>query len=114
MKRRTHDFPEFIKSFPRVQFPPKVQGNSTLISSTAGQVVFHDIAKGQGVPPHTHADSWAVLVSGEMEYVLGDETFTISAGESWFIPADVMHGGKALENSLMVEVFCEERWSAVE
>lgn len=114
MKRQTFEFPDFIKKFPQVQFPPQVKGNSTLIGNSTGQVVFHTIAKGQGVPPHTHDDSWAVLVSGEMEYILGDEMFIVSAGESWFIPANVTHGGSALEDSLMVEVFCEERWKVAE
>lgn len=112
MKRNSTDFPDFIKKFPQVQFPPQVRGNSTLISCPEGQVVFHTITKGQGVPPHIHDDSWAILVSGLLEYTLGDETFTITAGESWFIAPGVVHGGTALEDSLMVEVFCEQRWQA--
>ena len=112
MKKVTVDFPGFIKNFPQVQFPPQVKGNSSLISCPEGQVVFHTLAKGQGVPPHTHDDSWAVLVSGSLEYTLGGEVFTLTAGESWFIGNGVVHGGTALEDSLMVEVFCEQRWQA--
>lgn len=69
------------------------------------------ITKGQIVPPHQHKDSWAILVSGKLAYTLGPEQFIRTPGQSWFIPDNTLHGGKALDNSLLVEVFCEERWS---
>lgn len=114
MSKTTTEFPDFIKNFAKVKFPPQVKGNSTFLGNSTGQVVFHNIAMGMGVPPHTHDNSWAIIVSGEMECLLGDKKFIANTGDSWFIPADVPHGGTALKDSLMVEVFCEERWTAME
>jgi quercetin dioxygenase-like cupin family protein len=103
-------FPEFIQKLPKVQFPPGVVGNSTLLDAPEGQVVFHTITKGQVVPLHQHKDSWAILVSGCLAITLGDERFVAPPGKAWFIPGDVQHGGEALADSLLVEVFCEKRW----
>jgi quercetin dioxygenase-like cupin family protein len=110
MKRITTDFPDFIKKFPQVQLPPQVRGNSTLLDAPEGQVVFHTITKGQVVPLHQHKDSWAILVSGCLAITLGDERFVAPPGKAWFIPGDVQHGGEALADSLLLEVFCEKRW----
>lgn len=88
-------------------------GNSTFLNAAEGQVVFHTIAKDQTVPAHPHDDSWAILVAGKLECTLGSEQFTATRGQSWFIPGNTLHGGMALQDSLLVEVFCEERWMAM-
>lgn len=103
-------FPKFIYSFPRISLPPGVEGDSHLLDAPGGQVVFHTIPAGQKVPVHTHKDSMAVLVSGSLEITLDSEKFTAKSGNSWFIPEDVPHSGHALENSLLIEVFCEKRF----
>lgn len=104
-------FPDFIKNFPTVKLPPGVRGTTTFLDAEAGQAVFHTIPKGQGVSLHQHKDSYAVVVSGSLEFTLGDEQFVVYPGKSWFIPEGTPHGGVALEDSLMIEVFCEKRWS---
>ncbi len=105
-----NQFPEFIYQFPRASLPPGVDGISNLLSAPEGQVVFHTIPKGQGVPLHCHGDSLAVLMSGSLEITLGQEKFTAKGSIPWFIPAGVMHSGNALEDSLLIEVFCEKRF----
>ncbi len=90
--------------------PPGASGDTNFLGDTQGQVAFHTIPKGQKVPLHKHEDSWACLVDGQLQITLGEEQFTADPGESWFIPGQVMHGGLALEDSLLIEVFCEERF----
>ena len=85
-----------------------------LVGGDKAQVVFHTVPAGQGAPLHSHDDSWAILVSGCLEVTVGEKRFTATAGETWFIPAGVEHGGKAVHHSLLVEVFCERRFSPVE
>jgi quercetin dioxygenase-like cupin family protein len=104
-------FPDFINNFPEATLPPGVNGRTTFLGAEAGQAVFHTIPKGQGVPLHRHKDSWACLVSGSLKISLGDEQFVARTGMSWFIPEGTMHGGTALEDTLLLEVFCEQRFS---
>ncbi len=106
------EFPEFIEKFPKVKLPPGATGSSTFLDAEAGQVVFHSIPKGGGVVPHKHKDSYAVVISGALEFTLGEEQRIVYPGVSLYIPEGVMHGGRALEDSMMIEVFCEKRWSA--
>ncbi len=106
-----NQFPEFIYKFPKASLPSGVDGISNLLSGPEGQVVFHTIPKGQRIPLHCHGDSLAILMSGALEITLGQETFTAKGCISWFIPADAMHSGNALEDSLLIEVFCEKRFS---
>ena len=105
-------YPQFIYRFPRVSLPRGVTGDSNFLDAPQGQVVFHTIPKGQQIPLHTHKDSMAVLVSGSLEITMDRNNFTATRGMSWFIPEDVPHKGYALEDSLLIEVFCEKRFSS--
>lgn len=107
-----NNFPEFIYRFPKICLPPGVDGNSNFLDAPMGQVVFHTIPEGQKIPMHTHKDSMAVLISGSLEITLDGNQFTAKGGMSWFIPQDVPHAGHALEKSLLIEVFCEKRFSS--
>lgn len=109
MKYITTDYPEFIKRFPVARIPDG-QAGPPFLEAAAGQVAFHTVDAGQNVPLHSHDDSWAVLVSGSMEVIVGEKNLEVQAGDSWFIPCGVEHGGKAMEKSLLVEVFCEKRF----
>lgn len=110
MQKMNDRFPGFIYRFPEAMLPPDIDGNSNFLDAAAGQVVFHTIPKGQGIPSHCHGDSLAILLSGVLEITLGQEKFTAKGSTFWFIPADVMHSGNALEDSLLIEVFCEKRF----
>jgi quercetin dioxygenase-like cupin family protein len=110
MTRTTTDYPAFIKNFPRALLPDGSSG-PFLIGGDKGQVVFHTIASGQAVSLHSHNDSWAIIVSGSLEVTVGKEHFSAGTGMSWFIPEGVEHGGKAIDDSLLIEVFCEKRFS---
>lgn len=110
MKNANDKFPKFIYQFPEVMLPPGVDGNSNFLDAQDGQVVFHTIPEGQRIPLHCHGDSWAILISGVLEIVLGKKIFTAQRGASWFIPSGVMHSGNALKESLLIEVFSERRF----
>jgi quercetin dioxygenase-like cupin family protein len=64
------------------------------------------LAKGAVVPPHQHPqEQTGYLVSGRLNFTIGDETMVAEAGDSWNIPGNVEHGAEALEDSVVVEVF---------
>ena len=109
MANKPNSFPDFINRFPPVDLPgpgPELH----ILKGSSGQVAFFKISKGDEVSLHSHADSWAILVSGEMSVSVGDKTFIAKKGDSWFVPNGVRHGGETLQESLMVEVFCEQRF----
>ena len=51
------------------------------------------VAPGLGVPRHTHTreDETLVVLSGELEAIVGDEIFTLRAGETLLAPRNIPH-----------------------
>ena len=53
-----------------------------------------DVVPGAAIGTHIHPDSEEamVIVDGELEAILGDETTTVKAGDTVLAPAGVKHG----------------------
>jgi quercetin dioxygenase-like cupin family protein len=51
------------------------------------------VAPGKGVPRHTHTreDEALFVLSGELEAIVGDEIFTLRAGETLIAPRNIPH-----------------------
>ncbi|GAB5558143.1 MAG: cupin domain-containing protein [Schleiferiaceae bacterium] len=61
-------------------------------------------------PMHEHYHSQVTyIVSGVFEMTIGEETRTISAGDSYFIPPHVMHGIVCKEAGILIDVFSPHR-----
>ena len=55
---------------------------------------------------HNHPHSQVTYVeSGEYELTIGSETKTIRAGDSFYIPSNVMHGATCSMKGVLVDVF---------
>jgi quercetin dioxygenase-like cupin family protein len=89
---------------PAVKYQPKpkryyfdVALGSILLSGedTGGAYCLLDlrVAPGKGVPRHTHTreDEALFVLSGELEASVGDETFTLRAGETLIAPRNISH-----------------------
>ncbi len=51
-----------------------------------------DLAPGAVVPRHSHPHEQAgIVIEGELEFVIGDETHIVKAGDIFVIPGDVEH-----------------------
>ena len=103
------NFPDFIKRFQTAILPNGEQLH--ILAGSGGQVGFIRTCKGDKIPLHQHQDSWTILISGEMSMTVGDKVFTASNGDNWLVSEGIMHGGEALQDSLIVEVFSEQRYS---
>ena len=71
---------------------------------TMGELTY---TPGSQMPPHTHSNEEAMLITrGTLEAVLGDETYTVSAGDTVLAPAGVKHGfiNRTSEDAHMVWV----------
>jgi quercetin dioxygenase-like cupin family protein len=89
---------------PSVKYQPKprryyfdVALGSILLSGedTGGAYCLLDmkVAPGKGVPRHTHTreDEALFVLSGELEACIGDEIFTLRAGETLIAPRNIPH-----------------------
>ena len=104
---------------PGVKYQPKprryyfdVALGSILLSGedTGGAYCLLDmrVAPGKGVPRHTHTreDEALFVLSGELEATVGDEIFTLRAGETLIAPRNIPHQlrnpGKAANHYLIM------------
>jgi len=69
------------------------------------QVVFFEIEPIGEVAPHSHGDQWGVVVEGEMDLTIDGVTRTYRRGDSYFIPAGVVHGATFRTRFRAIDVF---------
>lgn len=86
-----------------VSFQP-VYGHNMLLN-------FVLFAPDRGFPRHQHPEEQlGMVVEGEMEFTIGDETRTIRAGDVYVIPSEVPHEGRTHELAcLMLDIFAPPR-----
>lgn len=66
--------------------------------------------KGAVGAPHSHSHVQASYVAeGSFEVTIGDRTETLSAGDSFIVPSNVVHGVKALEAGRLIDSFTPAR-----
>ncbi len=67
------------------------------------------LSRGFEVPSHSHDNEQiAVVLEGEIEFGLGDdeaETVTLTAGQVLHIPSNVPHSARALQDTLILDLF---------
>lgn len=65
---------------------------------------------GSVVPLHNHMNDQAgYVISGLFEFTVGTETRILKAGDSYAIPGGIMHHGKALEDTWVIDAFSPPR-----
>ena len=107
-------YPDSITSLPRADIP--FDGVTGWLSQGADrQVVFFDIEPIGVVPPHSHGEQWGIVVEGEMELTINGETATYGPGDSYHIPAGVVHGATFRTRARVIDVFADpDRYRAKE
>ena len=87
----------------KIEMKVLVHGEKTLMSEFRLQ-------KGAQLPRHSHPhEQTGYLVSGALELIIGTATYSVGAGDSWCIPANVEHQASCLEASVAIEVFSPPR-----
>jgi quercetin dioxygenase-like cupin family protein len=62
------------------------------------------------VPMHQHMnDQVGYVVQGAIEMTIGGQVRACQAGESYAVPAGVLHGGRALVDSVIIDAFSPPR-----
>lgn len=86
-----------------VRIKTLAHGGRTLLSTFR-------ISAGAVIPTHGHPhEQTGYLVSGRLDFSIGDDRFDAGPGDSWNIPGEVPHGAIALEDSIVIEVFSPVR-----
>ena len=79
---------------------------------TVGRVAF---TAGSATPPHRHDnEQFSVVLSGVMEFTVEGTPVVVRAGEVLYLPGGEFHGARALEDSVVMDVFAPPRadWGA--
>lgn len=104
-------FPGVVENLPKADIP--VEGvDARLLQSENGQLVFFDLPEGAEVPPHSHGEQWGAVLEGEVELTIGGETKTYRKGDTYHIPAGVVHGAKFPTRCKVIDLFADtDRYS---
>ena len=93
----------YRQAVPGVSLKTLVHGENTLCTE------FH-LEAGHLLPMHAHVqEQTGYLISGEILLSIGEETFSVGAGDSWCIPGNVTHGARVLRDAVAIEVFAPVR-----
>jgi len=80
-----------------------VWGERTLVSEVT-------LDRGGIVPLHSHPhEQTGYVVSGAIEFTLGEKAVMVRAGEGYVIPGNLPHGCLAIEPSVAIDVFSPVR-----
>ncbi|MCK4655311.1 MAG: cupin domain-containing protein [Candidatus Cloacimonetes bacterium] len=97
-------YPEMIHNLPEIDIPiDGIQG--WLLQSKNKQVVFFKIDPVGKMPEHSHCSQWGIMVDGEMELTIGGQSKIYRKGDSYFIPAGVVHSANFLTKVMVIDVF---------
>jgi len=99
-------YPPEIAALPEADVSfPGVRGR--LLQGPAQQLVFFEIDPIGEVKPHSHGAQWGVVLDGEMELTIGADTRTYRKGDSYYIPAGVVHSARFRTQTRAIDFFAE-------
>jgi len=107
-KRETLGFPRFTTDLPEAD--NQFKGVQAWISQGDNhQVIFFDITAAGEVTGHYHeTPQWGVVVEGEMELTINDQTKVYRKGDEYYIPATAKHSARFRSRCRTVDFFCEK------
>jgi quercetin dioxygenase-like cupin family protein len=104
------DFPEFMKHPANQiaksnQATPGVEG-FVFDGADGSQMAFWNCPQTAASAPHTHDyDEYMVVVQGRYTLIIDGERIPVRAGEEYFIPRGVEHGGEVLAGTRTIHAF---------
>jgi quercetin dioxygenase-like cupin family protein len=102
------DYPDFIEAAPALDVPiPADVVRTHAFRSPDGLVVMFDFLQDFTLPPHSHKAQWGTVISGTVEITIDGVARTYRPGESYYIPAGVVHGVRLTAGTKAIDVFEE-------
>jgi len=65
------------------------------------------------VPPHSHGAQWGVVLKGEMLLTIGGIAKSYKKGDSYYIPAGVVHSADFKTKVFVIDFFADKDRYAV-
>jgi quercetin dioxygenase-like cupin family protein len=82
----------------------------TLSYGRQTMLVHFTLEEGAAVPPHRHPqEQVGYLVEGELRMVIGGETHTLKAGQSYLAPSNVEHSATVVKRAVVIDAFSPPR-----
>jgi mannose-6-phosphate isomerase-like protein (cupin superfamily) len=101
------EFPAFVRKLPEADLPfTGLRG--WLLQSESGQILFNESDVEVSVPEHSHGDQWGVVIDGNIELTVIDQTKTYSRGDTYFIPAEAAHRARIHAGFRAVDYFADQ------
>lgn len=100
--------PAFFDAMPALDLPfPETVVSSHAIRSDAGLAVFFRFHQDCTLPPHSHGAQWGMVMAGEVALTIDGATRRYHPGQSYDIPAGVVHGVQVKSGTVALDVFAE-------
>ncbi len=100
-------YPEIITQLPEADVPFKgLKG--WILQGENQQTVFFEIEPIGDVAEHEHGAQWGVVLDGEMELTIGGERKTYRKGDTYFIPAHVLHSASFKKKTYVMDFFADK------
>ena len=59
------------------------------------------------MPEHSHGAQWGVVLEGSMTFTIGGETRTYEPGDTYYVPAGVVHSAVLSPGYVGIDVFAD-------
>ncbi|HVN94848.1 MAG TPA: cupin domain-containing protein [Syntrophorhabdaceae bacterium] len=82
------------------------------ILASAGKLMTVEVTFQKGAIGALHAhphEQISYIVRGTFEFTIDAEKYVLKAGDSYYVPPDMVHGVRALEDSVILDVFTPQR-----
>lgn len=99
-----------LKSFPEVPADPGIKRQVLSDSPELMVVAFRFQAEGAEGKLHNHPHVQSTYVeSGRFTFTVAGETFEVSAGDSFIVPSNAVHGCRCLQPGTLIDTFTPRR-----
>jgi quercetin dioxygenase-like cupin family protein len=97
-------YPEHITRLPQIDLP--IEGiTGWLCQGEQQQIVYFELPPIAEIPPHSHGAQWGIVVEGQMDLTIAGETRRYGPGDSYYIPAGVVHSARFITKVRAIDVF---------
>ncbi|HLP39047.1 cupin domain-containing protein [Lacibacter sp.] len=97
-----------LNSIPSKEMFPGYNGK--FVHTGTSTIAFWDIIANSPIPEHSHFHEQIMhVIEGEFELTVDGKTELLTAGAVVTIPGNIKHGGKAITNCKVIDVFMPER-----
>jgi quercetin dioxygenase-like cupin family protein len=80
-----------------------------VLTGKSAQVGFFEATETVLVPEHSHLGQWGVVISGQVDLIIGGILHVCTAGVSYNIPAGVPHSATVYAGAVFIDVWEGQR-----